>query len=44
MIKITDLSFSYGKDEYIKNFSLEVSDGEIVSVIGKNGSGKTTPS
>ena len=42
MIKITDLSFSYGKDEYIKNFSLEVSGGEIVSVIGKNGSGKTT--
>ena len=42
MIKIIDLSFSYGKDEYIKNFSLEASGGEIVSIIGKNGSGKTT--
>jgi branched-chain amino acid transport system ATP-binding protein len=42
MLSIKDLHVSYGAIHAIHGVSLEVSDGEIVSLIGANGAGKTT--
>ena len=42
MLKIKDLHVSYGAVRAIKGISLEVNDGELVSLIGANGAGKTT--
>ena len=37
MLQIKNLSVSYGAIEAVKNISLTVNDGEIVSLIGANG-------
>ncbi len=44
MVKITikDLSFSYGSRKILENLSLVVGDSEVLSLVGPNGSGKTT--
>ena len=42
MLSIKDLHVHYGAIHAIKGVSLEVNDGEIVSLIGANGAGKTT--
>ncbi|WP_312433380.1 ABC transporter ATP-binding protein [Lacrimispora sp.] len=42
MLKVKDLAVSYGAIEAIHGATLEVHDGEIVSLIGANGAGKTT--
>ncbi len=42
MLKVKGLAVSYGAIEAIHGASLEVHDGEIVSLIGANGAGKTT--
>ena len=42
MLQIKNLSVSYGAIEAVKNISLTVNDGEIVSLIGANGAGKPT--
>ena len=42
MLKINELSFSYGKKEVFRNFSLELNNGEIVAVMGASGCGKST--
>ena len=42
MLKVTDLYVSYGAIHAIHGISLEVNEGEIVSLIGANGAGKTT--
>jgi branched-chain amino acid transport system ATP-binding protein len=42
MLSVKDLNVSYGSIHAIHNVSLEVNDGEIVSLIGANGAGKTT--
>lgn len=42
MLRIQDLHVHYGAIHAIKGVSLEVNDGEIVSLIGANGAGKTT--
>lgn len=43
MLEIKDLSIKYGKDRnIIENFSLTVNKGEIVTIAGESGSGKTT--
>lgn len=42
MLKVQDLHVSYGAVRAIKGISLEVNDGELVSLIGANGAGKTT--
>lgn len=42
MIKIDNVSIIYGKNEVVKNFSLEIKDGEFYTILGNSGSGKTT--
>ena len=42
MLKISNLNVSYGAIHAIHDVSMEVGDGEIVSLIGPNGAGKTT--
>ncbi len=42
MLKITNLSVSYGDIPALKKVSLEVKQGDVVSVLGANGAGKTT--
>lgn len=42
MLVIKDLHVSYGAIHAIHGVGLEVNDGEIVSLIGANGAGKTT--
>ncbi|HDD25242.1 MAG TPA: ABC transporter ATP-binding protein [Chloroflexi bacterium] len=42
LLKIEDLHTYYGRIEALKGISLEISEGEIVTLIGANGAGKTT--
>ncbi|EFQ58031.1 ABC transporter ATP-binding protein [Streptococcus downei] len=42
MLKIENLSISYGAIEAVKNVSFEVNEGEVVTLIGANGAGKTS--
>jgi len=42
MLKIQDIVACYGKLEVLKGISMNIEDGEIVAVIGGNGSGKST--
>lgn len=42
MIRITNLSKSYGSLTAVDNLSLEVASGEIFGFLGPNGAGKTT--
>ncbi|RPF47564.1 branched-chain amino acid transport system ATP-binding protein [Hydrogenoanaerobacterium saccharovorans] len=42
MLKIENLSVNYGYITALKNVSLEVKQGEIITLIGGNGAGKTT--
>lgn len=42
ILKVKDLRKSFGKTEVLKGISMEVKDGEILSVIGSSGSGKST--
>lgn len=39
---VKNLQKSFGKTKVLKDISLEVKDGEIVSIIGSSGSGKST--
>lgn len=41
-VKVTDLNFSYDKEEILKDFSVEFPENKIVGVYGKSGSGKST--
>lgn len=42
MLKLENVNVSYGAIHAIHNVNMEVQDGEIVSLIGANGAGKTT--
>lgn len=42
MLDVKDLNVYYGKIHAIKNISLTVEEGELVSLIGANGAGKTS--
>jgi branched-chain amino acid transport system ATP-binding protein len=42
LLEVKDINVHYGKIAALKGISLEVNEGEIVSLIGANGAGKTT--
>jgi branched-chain amino acid transport system ATP-binding protein len=42
MLKIKDINVYYGVIHALKNISIEVNEGEIVTLIGANGAGKTS--
>ena len=42
MIKATNISKSFGKKKVLDNIDLNVEKGEIVSIVGPSGAGKTT--
>ena len=41
-LEIKDLFFSYKEHSVLKGLNLSISDGEMLSFLGKNGAGKTT--
>ena len=43
MLKIENLHVAYGGIQALRGISLEVPDGKIVTLIGANGAGKSTP-
>jgi len=42
LLEVRDLTVKYGMAEAVKDISIEVEDGSIVSIVGANGAGKTT--
>ena len=42
MLKVRDLVVAYGGIEALKGISIDVPDGQIVTLIGANGAGKST--
>ncbi|TYA10123.1 amino acid ABC transporter ATP-binding protein [Paenibacillus faecis] len=42
MIKLTNLSKSFGRQQVLKSIDLTVNTGEVVVILGPSGSGKTT--
>ena len=42
MLKISNVETFYGKIQALRGVDLEVNEGEIVSLIGSNGAGKST--
>ncbi|MGC7323321.1 ATP-binding cassette domain-containing protein, partial [Mycobacteroides abscessus subsp. massiliense] len=42
MLKISNLNVFYGGIHALKDINIEVNEGEIVTLIGANGAGKTS--
>lgn len=42
MLKIKNVDFSYGEEQVLRDFSLELEAGNIHGILGANGAGKTT--
>jgi len=42
MLELKDVSVNYDKVKALKGVSLEIDEGEMVSIVGSNGAGKTT--
>ena len=42
MLKLSNIHFSYGETKVLKGIDLDVKKGEIVSIVGSSGVGKTT--
>ncbi|TMB38257.1 MAG: ATP-binding cassette domain-containing protein, partial [Deltaproteobacteria bacterium] len=42
LLEVSDLSVAYGDVQVLFDVSLEVHEGEIVTLLGSNGAGKTT--
>ncbi len=42
MLKVEDISVSYGTIRAVRDIRLDVADGEIVAILGPNGAGKST--
>lgn len=42
MLKISNLNSFYGEIQVLRDVSLEVNQGEVVTIVGANAAGKTT--
>ena len=42
MLKLTDLNAFYGKSHVLHGVSFDVQPGQIVALLGRNGSGRST--
>ena len=42
MLSLSDISFNYGKNQILKDVSLDLEGGGLYGLVGENGSGKTT--
>ena len=42
LLELNNIQKSFGELEVLKNISLNVSEGQVVSIIGPSGSGKST--
>jgi ABC-type branched-subunit amino acid transport system ATPase component len=42
LLQVSDLTVHYGAIQAIRGISFEVAQGEIITMIGSNGAGKTT--
>ncbi len=42
IIEVKDICFSYGKEQVLKDISLQIHQGDYLGIIGPNGAGKTT--
>ena len=42
LLKVANLTKSYGSKLVLNNINLDISEGEIIGIIGKSGAGKTT--
>lgn len=42
LLEISDLRKAYGQTEVLKKISLDINRGEVIAIIGKSGSGKST--
>ena len=42
MLRVTDLAASYGDSQVLFGVSFDVAAGEVVTLLGRNGMGKTT--
>lgn len=42
LLKVTDVNKSYGKRDILKNINLDCRVGEIIGILGRNGTGKST--
>ena len=41
-LRINNLNFSYGQKKIISNLSFSIPSGAFLSIVGKNGTGKST--
>ena len=41
-VAFKNISFKYGQNQILKDFSLEIESGEILCLVGPSGCGKTT--
>ena len=42
LLELENVSVAYGRIDAVRNVSLTVEEGELVTLIGANGAGKTT--
>jgi subfamily B ATP-binding cassette protein MsbA len=41
-VRFDDITYSYGREEVLRHVSLDVTANEVVAIVGRTGSGKTT--
>lgn len=42
MLKLNDVTIAYGKTEVVHHVSMDIKEGQVVTIIGANGAGKST--